>query len=778
MGVFRKRVWRGIKAHPARYVALFLLLVLMISATSGFYIVSDSMKAKNHELMSKGKVEDGQIITAFPMPKELEKEIAEEGVQLEKTYYADVAVTKKKTIRIFKNRENINKPVMTSGRLPEKSNEIALNQNYVENNHVKINDKIKLPKTIFAGENNGVFKVVGAFALPDFNSSYEKNTDVIFDALNFGQAIVSDETMKDILPKEKHYRVSYRFDDRHLSEKKTNELNKKIIEKVKEKAIIIDFIPKKINTAINVMMTDMSGDRPMMTIFMCLMIILLAFVFAVISGGTIREESEIIGTLMANGYRKKELLKFYVSTPIVITLLASIVGNIIGYTLYVNPYKFMYYRSFNLPNFELVFNSEAFIVTTVVPFVIMLIINFINLQRKLSNTPLDFIRRNIDNKKEKKKRKNEIYNIEKSKTKKFNRGKFENRFRLRIFLRNIGDYSVMMICIIVTSLLMFYGMTMGPTIDSIEKNMKEGTVSEYQYILKAPTPITGKNAEIDSKNAEKYTMDARSAFIRFKRGYEDVSAFGIEKDSKYFKDLKIPKGKNEVVISEGLSKKAGIDIGDEIVIKNKIDSKKNKYKVVGKYKYPPVLAVFFSKDNLNRELKKPAEYYNGYFSDTKLELDENMVATIVDKENVAKGGAELKKLMSKMVKSVLFVSCLFFFIIMFMLTKILMDKNSLSIAYLKVFGYSSREINRIYLRPATATLIVTLLVGIPIQVKLLKILTFFALMKFTGYIEVIIGPKEIVTTAILALAVYALVVVSQMRRISKMSFSEALKNRE
>ena len=142
-------------------------------------------------------------------------------------------------------------------------------------------------------------------------------------------------------------------------------------------------MPKKINNAIMFMMNDMGGDRPMMTIFMGIMITLIAFIFAVMASGLIREESENIGTLMANGYRKRELIKFYISTPIIITLVAAVVGNVLGYTVYIRPFADMYYKSFELPNFEAVFNARAFFISTILPFVIMLIINFINLERKL-----------------------------------------------------------------------------------------------------------------------------------------------------------------------------------------------------------------------------------------------------------------------------------------------------------------------------------------------------------------------------------------------------------
>lgn len=760
MKVFRKRIWRGIKAHMGRYIALFLLMVLMISATSGFYVVSDSTKFKNQELMSKGRVEDGQVTTSFPLSGSIIDKIKDKNVEIENMYYVNIDIKKKKTLRVFANREKINKPVLNKGRLANKRNEIALNRIYAENNKIKIGDKISISGKYFKDGKAHKMKVTGIFALPDFNSSFAKNSDLMYDGVNFGETLVSEKFFSKFIASEVHYQTSYRFNDRNLSEKQTERLNTEIFKTANKDKTVIGFMPKKINNAIMFMMNDMGGDRPMMTIFMGIMITLIAFIFAVMASGLIREESENIGTLMANGYRKRELIKFYISTPIIITLVAAVVGNVLGYTVYIRPFADMYYKSFELPNFEAVFNARAFFISTILPFVIMLIINFINLERKLKFTPLAFIR-------------GETYNRKISKVKMLKSKSFESRFRKRVFLRNKGDYTVMVIGILITTLLMMYGFIIEPTFNKYEKETSRGIPSKYQYILKAPVAVVG-----DSNSAEKYSASMGSVYIKIKKAEEDINIYGIDKNSKYFKKLSLPKKSDEIVISENLGKKLRIDVGDKLKVTDKLEDKTKTYKIVGTYDYPTTLSVFMSRSNLNKTLNRPADYYNGYFSNKKLNIDENFIATVIDEKMVASIGKQVKDMVEEMINIIMFVAMLFFFIVMFILTKILMDKNSLSIAYLKVFGYSNREINRIYLRSTTMTLILTLLISIPLQIKMLKILGYLAFMKFSGYFELEIPAKAVIMTIGLAILIYAVVSIIQMKRISRMSFSEALKNRE
>jgi len=59
----------------------------------------------------------------------------------------------------------------------------------------------------------------------------------------------------------------------------------------------------------------------------------------------------------------------------------------------------MYYGSYSLTKYKTIWNAEAFILTTVVPLIIMLVINFITLMSKLSISPLKFIRKDLTRKK-------------------------------------------------------------------------------------------------------------------------------------------------------------------------------------------------------------------------------------------------------------------------------------------------------------------------------------------------------------------------------------------
>lgn len=58
----------------------------------------------------------------------------------------------------------------------------------------------------------------------------------------------------------------------------------------------------------------------------------MAFVFAITISHTITKEATVIGTLRASGYTRGELLGHYLTLPMIVTVAAALIGNILGYT--------------------------------------------------------------------------------------------------------------------------------------------------------------------------------------------------------------------------------------------------------------------------------------------------------------------------------------------------------------------------------------------------------------------------------------------------------------
>ncbi len=122
----------------------------------------------------------------------------------------------------------------------------------------------------------------------------------------------------------------------------------------------------------------------MMLVLLYILIVIMAFVFAVTINHTITREAAVIGTLRASGYTRTELIRHYIFLPIMVSLVAAVIGNILGYTAFKYVAASMYYGSYSLPTYVTIWNGKAFILTTVVPLIIMLAVNLYLFIRSLN----------------------------------------------------------------------------------------------------------------------------------------------------------------------------------------------------------------------------------------------------------------------------------------------------------------------------------------------------------------------------------------------------------
>lgn len=794
MRTTNKRIWLGIRKKFGRNLSLFLLLVLMVSTVSGFLVAADSVLIKYNEIMRVGNVESGQFTTVFPLNKNTVGSLNKENVYIEEMPYFEYKINKNNKLRIYGNRKSINKPMIIKGKIAKNTDEITLNRLYAENNNINIGEKITISKDEFIDKKDRSLKVVGLVSTPDYNTVFSKNTDLMFDSYSFGIGIIDKKLMDKVNPSNFVYQTGYKInDEKKLSDKDIKSKNEEILNIVTKENVLMSFMTRDDNNAIMFMTDDMGGDKPMMLVFFCIMLSVISLVFLTIASSTINEEAEIIGTLMANGYRRRELIKLYLAGPVIISIISGIVGNVLGYTVMTKPMVSMYYKSFELPNFEAYFNIEAFLITTIIPIIIMLTINFVSLNMKLRYAPIKFIKGAINKNKRK-----ISYDLPFK--------KFKTRFVSRVILKEKGDYIVMIIGVFISSLLLFYGLSINPTFEHYTKITRESLVSKYQYILKAPVEIrntdkekedsikdninsdtnsnmsnknnTINNVEDNIEGVEKITISSSQVYIPIRGEKEDVSIIGTTDKSKFFKNIKLSNEKNQVIVSESLCKKANIKVGDNIDVWDKFTGKKKTYKVYDVYNYPATLAIFMMKENLNDVINKDKNYFNAYLSDHKLDIDENFVATVIDESTAGDAGKQLKEIMGPLIGVFTVVSTIFFFVIMFMLSKLIMEKNSLNIAYLKIFGYKTKEIRNFYMGGSTVVLLISVFLGVPLELKSLEYISLLAMAKFNGYFEMTIDNSSIITAVIVPIIVYIVVVILQMKRISRMNFSEALKNRE
>lgn len=754
----RKRIPRELIGDLGKYLVIFLFMAASIGFISGFLVTGDSMIIAYDNSFEDYHIENGHFVLDQEASETYLETIEKEAVTIYPDYYieeetdSDQDGESDSTLRIFYNREDHNQVCLMKGELPDQEDEIAVDRMYADNNDLGVGDVI----TCGGRE----LTVTGLVALSDYSALFSDTTDMMFDAVKFGVAVMTEEGFDSFDTTTIHYSYAWYYDEEPVDEIAEKEVSDELMEVVAQNAYmegnqLNTYIPRYANSAINFAGDDMGSDKSFMLILLYILIVILAFVFAVTIKHTIAKEASVIGTLRASGYSKGELLRHYLALPVLVTFVAAIVGNILGYTVFKNMVETMYYGSYSLPTLIIVWNSEAFILTTVIPLIIMIVVNVVAIMRSLGYTPLQFLRHDLSSRKQKKLTKLPNFS-------------FLHRFRLRIILQNKSSYVTLFVGIFFAFILLLFGMMMSPLLDHYQDEVISNQIAEYQYILKMPVETENEEAEKYSVNTLKITMD----------GYEeeDAMVFGIAEDSAYI-HADIPE--DGVYISDGFAQKFKLKTGDTVTLREAYGRTKYTFTVEGTLVYPATLSVFMSEKMYADTFDVEEEYFNGYLSDEELtDIDETLISSCITEDDLTKTSRQLDVSMGKMFYMFNVFALVLFILIIYLLTKLVIEKNTNAISMVKILGYQDKEIAGLYLLATTWMVVIFMLISMFLATKVIDVLYFEMMKDYSGWLTLYVEPTVYIKMFIAGILSYLFVAVLQMHKIKKIPMDEALKNVE
>lgn len=754
-----KRLPREFAGEIAKYIVIFIFMTAVIGLISGFLIADGSMLDTYNKSFDKYNIENGNFELYSKADDKLIDRLEEENVTIYENFYKEETVKvhnneklsedDQSVIRFYINRKDIDKVDVMEGRLAEDINEIAIDRMYAVNNNIKVGD------TINAG--GRILKVTGYVALSDYSCLFSDNSDTMFDSVKFGVGVVSESCFEAYDDTHIHYVYSWKYDNEPADDIEEKEMADDFMKVISNNAILTNYIPGYLNQAIHFTGDDIGSDRAMMIVLLYVVIVIMAFVFAVTTNNTIFKEANVIGTLRASGYTRGELLAHYILLPIIVTIIGALVGNILGYTVFKNIFVNAYYESYSLTTYTTLWNAEAFLLTTIVPFVIMVVINVLIIGYRLRLSPLKFLRKDLAVRKKKKALRLPGF-------------KFFNRFRLRIIIQNMPNYITLFIGILFANILLIFGLMMSPLLAHYQNEIQDKLIAQHQYVLKVPV-------EVDNDEAEKYCAKTLST-IDGRLKSEDVLIYGAANNSRYIDINSNELKPGEVYVSNGYAEKFRINKGDKITLKEKYEDKEYTFTVKGMYDYPSSFAIFMNDDYFKDIFDKAEDYYSGYLSSEKLDIDEKYVATEITLDDLTKVSRQLDRSMGTSFELVKIFAVVLFAVLMFLLTKLIVEKNSTSISMVKILGYSNREISRLYVTSTTIVVVISVIINIMLSVVIMNWLFRVFMEQMSGWISCYYAPYVFVLMFVLNVGVYALISVFMMYKIKKIPMDEALKNVE
>ena len=769
-----KRLLRELRSEAGKYAVIAILLIATIGFVSGFLVADYSMIAAYKEGFEKYHIEDGHFRVENALNRAQVKTLTDAGVTLYDLHYREAALENGSTLRIYPDRTQVNTICLMQGALPAAIGEIAIDRMYADNNNLTIGDTL----TAESGES---WTVTGLVALPDYSCLFSDNSDAMFDAVKFGVAVMTPEGYA-ALKETRIWNYAWTYNTPPGDEAAEKDAAEDFMKVVNKTVSLQDFVPAYENQAITFTGEDMGSDRAMMVVLLYIIIAIMAFMFAVTTANTIGKEASVIGTLRASGYTRGELVRHYMAMPVLVTLISAAVGNLLGYTFLKNLCADMYYGSYSLPTYVTRWNADAFWMTTAVPVALMIFINWFVLARTLHLPPLQFLRHDLS------RRSGRRHALPLPKLL-----PFFTRFRARVILQNLGSYAVLFIGVLFANLLLSFGLMLPDALNHYSETIGDNMLCSTQTVLQIPYSAMNEDnklnalvsmmlfrmeTETEENNAEPFSAYTLQTLSTEEGGIakpESVMLYGVEPDSRY---VSLPG--SGVYVSAAYAEKYNIGAGDTVTLREKYEDTQYTFAIDGVYDYMGAIAIFMPRETLNRTFDLGSGYYGGYFSDAPLtEIDEKYVGSVIDYDALTKISRQLTVSMGSMMGLVNGFAIMIFVVVVYLLSKMIIEKNAQSISMAKILGYSGGEIARLYLLSTTVVVVLCLAVSLPIEVYIMRLLFHAILLEsMTGWISLWVSPTLYPRMMAAGLISYAVVAAMEYRRICHVPMDEALKNVE
>lgn len=745
-----RRLPRELKSEFGKYLVIFLFFIMVISLVSGFLVADTSLHTAYLDAFDKYNIEDGNFAYAEEASDDAIAAIEKDGkVKVYANFYKEEDTDDfESTFRAFGERNDIDKVCLLDGDMPKADTDVAIDRLYAKNHDLEIGDKFGV-----AGKD---LTISGIVALSDYSTLYQNASDMMFDNDKFGVGVMTDAGFAALRENHLHYNYSWSYDTAPEDDAEAKDMAEDLMPILAENGMLTNFLPEYLNQAIIFAGDDMGSDMSMILAFLYIVIVILAFVFSITISNNITKEANVIGTLRASGYSRGEMVRHYLIMPMLVLLVAAVVGNVLGYTWLEQIFANQYLASYGLTTYEVLLNPQAFVLTTVIPLILLFIINFVMLTVKMRISPLQFIRRDLSKRKKKK-----AFRLN-------TKIPIMRRFQVRVIFQNFPNHVMIFFGVFFANFILMFGMILQPMLAHYQNTITDNVLSAYQYILKTP-------AETETGGAEKFCFGSLDTLPE-KRSSESVSLYGVKPDSDY---VKLHSSGKKVDISTAYAEKYGVEKGDTITLKDPYGSDKYKFEVGGIYDYPSTIAVFMEQDLFRQTFDYDSDYFNAYFSDQKIkDIDDALISTEITVDDLTKTSRQLIRSMGSMMNLFLVFGALMFVLILYLLSKIIIEKNAQSISMVKILGYNNREINRIYLHSTTIVVILCILITIPISSLVMKEVVEVVFFEYSGWITYYMPAVTYVEVAASGIICYAIVAFLLNRKVKKIPMSDALKNVE
>ncbi|AWW26963.1 FtsX-like permease family protein [Acetobacterium sp. KB-1] len=746
--ILRKRILRDLKANLFYYLAPGFLIVLGMYLVVSFVGAADTVITGVAEKNQLLQVEDGQFSVFVPLTEKEENDLVAAGITLEEQFYLDYHGRNNSVVRLFKNRKAVNLASVDEGRMPVTAGEIFLEKHCARKNQLTTGSQITIAGSLF--------KVTGIGTLPDYDAVYQELSDSIVESETFGFGLVVPadyEMMKTAGQAIKSKSFTYAY---HLNgTMDDSDLKKKLKDTYYDHNKLTAFITAANNPRIAASADDQVITKIAGLIAGVVVMILFTYIISVFVIHTIDRERPVIGALYALGVTKKDLMRYYLTLPVIITVLGGMIGTAIGYSQWgVSLQMAESLNYFSVPNLATVYSLPLLLYGIVMPAVVAAVVNALVIRKKLSKNVLDLL--------------SNRENSEQAATITLKRFGFVRRFQIRQMIREARTSLTVVFGLFIALLIMMLGLNCYAVCSHVGLENKADTRFEYMYSYKFPTEAVPEGGVAAfGKTLKKEVF-----------GYNlDVTLLGIDASNPYF-DAAVTKGQNKVIISSAVARKFGLAAGDVLVLNDEEDEKLAAFTVDGVTAYASGLFVFMNLADMRDYFGETDTYYNIVFSDQPLNLETERLNNVTTREDSVKSANVFISQMTSLIITMVAVSLILLAVVMYLMMQVMVDRSAFGIALMKIFGYRSKELRKLYINGNFYVIAVGAVISIPLAKWVMD--QVYPILVSNVAVGFNLNFPWWLYAGVYGMILFLYLVINTLllQRLKKISHAEVLKNRE
>ena len=759
-----KKRLRDIKQNKMQFFNIFIMVFLGVFVFAGIHAYMDGMEESADKYYKDNNFQDIWLSGENFSNDDLEKVKNTENVKdAERILTIKTELENKNDVTLdtnFIESNNISKMYVVGGEEFSKDKKGVWFDSYLAKNlDLKVGDEI----TVTYQNMKITEKIVGLVNTPDHVYFVKDDTEIFPTHKNYGYMYLSINELPQGMPQIFNQIIVDVNKTEKMQETKANlENNIKSAIAVTDRESSVSY--KGYNSEIEEG-TTYSG------VFTFLFLFIAVLSVTTTMNRFVKKQRTQIGTLKALGFKNRKIINHYVGYGFIISLVASVVGLLVGKyglgTFFLN----MEMSYFEVPVYNTVLIPVVYILAIAVVALITLV-TYLSCRSILKESAVEALRLEVP------KVKSTKFDLTTKGI--FKKASISTRWNLRDVGRNKGRSLMAIVGITGCTMLMLCAFGMMDTMKSY-LSWEFDKISNFEYKLSLSNNYT----------------DDQFTNITEKYGDETSESFGIEiknVDKKETNTLTVNDAPNKlkytnhnkeymdlkddgIYITEKLSEKYGLKVGDEITWHIFGDNNWHTCKIVG-----------LNRDPQNQQLNMTKKYYETlgltYRADT-VYTDENLSnAKTIDGVDTIQSIATLKQGMESMLETtetmvvlLIVVSAILGFVIIYNLGILSFTEKQYQFATLKVLGFKDKQIKNIFVKQNLWLTVAGIVIGLPLGFWMLDYIFKSALGEnydFNAYINLLSYLYATVGSLVVSVVVNKVL----SRKVKKIDMVSSLKGNE